>query len=73
MDGIRALSQLHEELREQNIRVLLATVGTDHIDLMRRTGTLDELGADNIHRTVRSAVASAQTAAATSAEASEVS
>jgi SulP family sulfate permease len=71
MDGIRALSQLHEELREQNIRVLLATVDTDHIDLMRRTGTLDELGADNIHRTVRSAVASAQTPAATSGEASQ--
>jgi len=63
MDGVRALLQLARELREQDIRVRLVNVGREHIDLMRRTGALDELGADNIHRTVRSAVAHAQAAA----------
>jgi SulP family sulfate permease len=63
MDGVRALLQLTRELREQDIRVRLVNVGREHIDLMRRTGALDELGADNIHRTVRSAVAHAQAAA----------
>jgi hypothetical protein len=41
-------------------------VGKEHIELMRSTGMLDELGADNIHRTVRGAVASTQTASETS-------
>jgi sulfate permease, SulP family len=63
MDGIRALLQLSQELRNKNIRVLLVNVGREHIELMRRTGALDDIGADNIHRTVRSAVANAQTAA----------
>jgi sulfate permease, SulP family len=63
MDGVRALMQLTRELREQGIRVRLVNVGREHIELMRRTGALDELGADKIHRTVRSAVADAQAAA----------
>jgi sulfate permease, SulP family len=64
MDGIRALQQLSRELRDKNIRVLLVNVGKEHIELMRKTGALDEIGADNIHRTIRSAVASAQKAEA---------
>jgi sulfate permease, SulP family len=63
MDGVRALLQLTRELREQDIGVRLVNVGREHIELMRRTGALDELGADKIHRTVRSAVADAQAAA----------
>jgi sulfate permease, SulP family len=73
MDGLRALLQLAQELRGKNIRMLLVNVGKEHIELMRRTGTLDEIGADNIHRTDREAVASAQTAAETSKEASQPS
>jgi sulfate permease, SulP family len=61
MDGVRALSRLAHELRSKHVRVLLTHVGTDHLDLLRRTGGLDELGADNIHPTVRAAVATAQT------------
>jgi sulfate permease, SulP family len=60
MDGIRALLQLAQELRSRNVGMLLVNVGKEHIELMRRTGALDELGSDNIHRTVRSAVASTQ-------------
>jgi anti-anti-sigma factor len=73
MDGLRALLQLAQELRGKNIRMLLVNVGKEHIELMRRTGTLDEIGAGNIHRTDREAVASAQTAAETSKEASQPS
>jgi SulP family sulfate permease len=62
MDGMRALQQLSQELHDRNIRVLLVNVHREHLDLMRRTGALDDLGADNIHRTIRSAVASARTA-----------
>jgi SulP family sulfate permease len=63
MDGIRALLQLADDLRSRNITMLLVHVDAEHLELMRRTGALDELGAENIHSTVRSAVASAQTAA----------
>jgi SulP family sulfate permease len=73
MDGMRALLQLSRELRDQNIRLRLVNVGKDHIGLMRRTDTLDEFGTDNIHRTVRDAVAHAQTAAETSDEPSRPS
>jgi SulP family sulfate permease len=73
MDGMRALQHLSRELRERNIKVLMVNVGREHIDLMRRTGALDELGADNIHRTVRSAVASARTATGASGKAPQSS
>jgi sulfate permease, SulP family len=63
MDGIRALLQLADDLRGRNVTMLLVHVDAEHLELMRRTGALDELGADNIHSTVRSAVASVQTAA----------
>jgi anti-anti-sigma regulatory factor len=63
MDGVRALLQLTRDLRGQDMRVLLVNVGRDHIDLMRRAGALQEIDADNIHRTIRSAVAHAQAAA----------
>jgi sulfate permease, SulP family len=73
MDGVRALSQLAQELRGRNIRMLMVNVGKEHIELMRRTGTLDQVGADNIFRTVRAAVASVQAAAETSDEAPQPS
>jgi SulP family sulfate permease len=69
MDGVRKLLQLAQELRSRNVKVLLVNVGKEHIELMRRTGALDELGADNIYRTVRSAVASAQATVETPARA----
>jgi SulP family sulfate permease len=62
MDGVRALAQLTRELRDKDARVLLVNVGTEHTELLRQTGTLDELGTDSLHQTVRSAVASAQAA-----------
>jgi sulfate permease, SulP family len=73
MDGMRALLHLSRELRAKGIKVLLVNVGGEHVDLMRRTGALDELGADNIHRTVRGAVARAQADAKAPDEASQPS
>ncbi len=55
------LSQLARELRSRDIRVFLAKLGTDHLELLRRAGTLDELDADSLQLTVRAAVAYAQT------------
>ncbi len=62
MDGVRALSQVIDYLRSKQVRILLATVGQDHLELLRKTGTLDKLGAGNVYQTIREAVASAQTA-----------
>jgi sulfate permease, SulP family len=73
MDGMRALLELGRELRDQSIRLLLVHVGKDHIELMRRTGALEEFDADNIHPTVRAAVAHAQTVTETSDESSQPS
>jgi anti-anti-sigma factor len=61
MDGVRALSQLTSALRDNGVNVRLVSVGKEHIELMRSTGTLDEIDVNNIHRTVRLAVATAQT------------
>jgi SulP family sulfate permease len=61
MDGVRALSQLASALRDKGVNVRLVSVGKEHIELMRSSGALDEHDVDKIHRTVRSAVAAAQT------------
>ena len=63
MDGDKILSKLTRELRQKNIQVLLVNVGSDNLELLRKTGTLKEIGSQNIYRTVRAAVSSAQKAA----------
>ena len=63
MDGVRALSKLTQDLQGKHVTVLLAGVGKDHTQLLRETGTLDQIGAGNLYQTVREAVASAQQAA----------
>jgi len=63
MDGARALSKLTQDLQDKHVTVLLARVGKDHTQLLRETGTLDQIGAGNLYQTVREAVASAQQAA----------
>ncbi|WP_068279166.1 SulP family inorganic anion transporter [Aldersonia kunmingensis] len=73
VDGMAALLQLAGDLRGRNIRVFLVNVGKNHLELMRRTSALDQFGADAIHRTVRQAVACAQTAAKKSGEDSQPS
>ena len=60
MDGDKVLNKLSKELHRKNMQVLLVNVGTDNLNLMRKTGTLEEIGEGNIYRTVRGAVAAAQ-------------
>jgi anti-anti-sigma factor len=65
MDGDRTLSKLSKELSQKNVQFLLVNVGTANLELMRKTGTLQEIGLQNVYRTVRSAVSDAQKAVET--------
>jgi sulfate permease, SulP family len=69
MDGDKILTKLTRELGKKNVQVLLVNVGSDNLELMRKTGTLEEIGAQNIYRTVRAAVSAARKAAGESQEA----
>jgi SulP family sulfate permease len=60
MDGDKILSKLTKELGKKNIQVLLVRVGRRHLELLRKTGTLDQIGSQNIYETARAAVAAVQ-------------
>jgi MFS superfamily sulfate permease-like transporter len=64
MDGDRVLAKVSKELRRKNVRLLLVRVGTLNLELLRKTGTLQEIGSQNIYRTVAAAVGSTQKTAA---------
>jgi anti-anti-sigma regulatory factor len=59
MDGDAMLAKLATELRKKDVRILLVNVGTDNLELMRKTGTLEAIGSQQVYRTVRAAVAAA--------------
>ena len=63
MDGDKVLLKLAKEPHRRNTQALLVNVGTGNLKLMRETGTLEEIGEDNIYRTVRATVADAQESA----------
>jgi anti-anti-sigma regulatory factor len=44
MDGDKILKKLTRELGKKKIQVLLVNVGRDNLELMRKTGTLEEIG-----------------------------
>ena len=60
MDGVEILVKIINELGQQDIRVFLARVDSDDIDLFERIGAMEEIGSENIYKTVRSAVEAAQ-------------
>jgi sulfate permease, SulP family len=60
MDGDKMLAKLTKELRKKNVQVVLVRVGRHILELLRKTGTLEEIGSQNIYETVRAAVANAQ-------------
>jgi anti-anti-sigma factor len=62
MDGDKILSKLSRELRKKNVQVFLVRVGRHNLELLRKTGTLEEIGSQNIYETVRAAVSAAQKA-----------
>jgi len=68
MDGDKILTKLTRELGKKNVQVLLVNVGSDNLELMHKTGTLEEIGPQNIYRTVRAAVSAARKAAGESQE-----
>ncbi len=64
MDGDAMLAKLATELHRNDVRILLVNVGTDNLELMRKTGTLETIGSRQVYRTVRAAVTAAQEQAA---------
>jgi SulP family sulfate permease len=62
MDGDKILYKLSRDLRKKNVQVLLTRVGRHDLELLRKTGTLEEIGSQNIYETVRAAVSAAHKA-----------
>lgn len=62
LDGDKTLTKLSGELHRKHIQVLLVRAGSDNLELMRKTGTLEIIGAQNIYKTMHAAVADAQKA-----------
>ncbi len=62
MDGVEILIKIIGELDRQGINVLLSRVESEHVELFRKLGVLDEIGSENIFDSVRAAVAAAQQA-----------
>jgi len=60
MDGVEILTKISGELGRQDIKVLLARVDSEHIELFKRIDAMDEIGSQNIYETVRTAVDAAQ-------------
>lgn len=60
LDGDEALAKLAKQLQRSGVRVLLAVVSNDQLDVMKKTGTLDLIGSRNTYGTVRAAVSAAQ-------------
>jgi SulP family sulfate permease len=59
LDGADMLTKVHEQLTERGLRLMLAHVDTPELDQLRRAGTLDAIGEQNVFATVRAAVAAA--------------
>jgi SulP family sulfate permease len=63
MDGDLMLAKLSKELAPKQVRIVLVDVDAGILRLLGTTGTLDLIGPQNVYRTVRAAVAAAQTGA----------
>ena len=59
LDGADMLTKIHGELADTGVRLMITHADTAELELLRRAGTLTELGDDNIFATVRAAVAAA--------------
>lgn len=57
MDGAEILGALGRELGRKDIRLALARVDGEELELLKRAGTLREIGPNNVYQTVRHAVA----------------
>jgi SulP family sulfate permease len=59
LDGADMLTKVHRELAGRGVRLLLTHADTAELDLLRRAGTLEAVGEENVFATVRTAVAAA--------------
>jgi MFS superfamily sulfate permease-like transporter len=59
LDAADMLTKIHGQLAGRGARLLLAHADTAELDLLRRAGTLDAVGEENVFETVRAAVAAA--------------
>jgi MFS superfamily sulfate permease-like transporter len=59
MDGAETLGKLARQLGKKEITLLLARVEPEEVELLRKIGVLEEVGPENIYKTVRDAVAAA--------------
>ena len=60
MDGIEILVKITEELDRQDIKLLLARMDLEYMELFEKMGALDVIGEENIFKTVRAAVEAAR-------------
>ncbi len=56
LDGADMLTKVHGQLADRGVRLLLAHADAAELDMLRRAGTLDAIGEENVFETVRAAV-----------------
>jgi MFS superfamily sulfate permease-like transporter len=59
LDGADMLTKVHGELADTGVRLTLTHTNASELDMLRRAGTLDAVGEENVFATVRAAVAAA--------------
>jgi len=59
LDAADMLTKVQGQMAERGVRLLLTHADTMELDMLRRAGTLDAVGEENIFETVRAAVAAA--------------
>jgi MFS superfamily sulfate permease-like transporter len=56
LDGADVLTRVHGELARKNVKLMLAHLGDEHLELLDRAGTLAAIGEENVFPPMRSAV-----------------
>jgi SulP family sulfate permease len=59
LDAADMLTKVHGQLADRGVRLLLTHADSSELEMLRRAGTLDVIGQENIFETVRAAVAAA--------------
>jgi uncharacterized protein YqfA (UPF0365 family) len=57
LDGADVLTAIDWDLEREEVEVVLAGVGHEHIELLRKAGTLEPIGERNVYPSVGAAVA----------------
>ena len=58
LDGADMLTKMHRQLAETGVRLLLTHADVAELEMLRRAGTLEAIGEENVYETVRAAVSS---------------